>query len=377
MKKVIRVSFGVACACLCAAGAVSGQRELEDAQRERGSVGSAAREHVLAGPYGATMLFPDRSVADTQLTVVVFWATWSGPSARELERLATLWPKWSKHGVRVVAVNVESSRITEQELRVIREWVEAKQLPFPVLLDRGLAAFHEYGVIAVPTTVVVDTAGAIIFRLPGYPIAGAEQLIEVVEKRVIEASKTARESFSPGTPEHRRAVRHTRLARLLVQRGELQLAEYTLNRAIKEDPRLLDARLALAQLYETQLRPLEAEEVIRDAQRTFPEDSRLLLAHAELNLRRAEHEQAEAFARRALARNQSLNGARLVLARIHLAEGHPRAALEPLFEAVKINPLDARVCQELGVAHEALGEKAGALEWYEKTYSLLDTAWTR
>jgi len=341
----------------------------------RGQVASRAHAMELRGLDGETAVVPDVADAKTRVTVLVFWSTWSQPSQRELARLTKLWSRWQHHGVRVLAVNVESARTTEEESQAVRDWISAHPMPFPVFMDRGLEAFHAYGVIAVPTTIVIDSAGTIIFRLPGYPVAGSEQLVEAIEGEVIVTVDAMRE-VSPSTPEHRRAIRRTRLARLLMHKGQFELAEYTLRRAIDETPEFLEARLLLARFYERAMRLDDATSLLLETTERFGEDSRLLLAWAGLKLRQGELRAAESLARRALQSNPSHSTAMLVLASVHQAEGEIDSALALLLEAARINPLDVEVHRELGIVHEALEDKEGALEWYEKTYRLLDPEWT-
>jgi len=344
---------------------------------ERGAVGSTAAELVLEGPHGESIRFPRRFVADERLTVVVFWATWNRPSSLQLQRFSELWPKWSGNGVRVVAVNVESSHPGESQVQSVREFVETRRLPFPVAIDSGLRAFHAFGVIALPTTVVVDSTGTIVYRLPGYPVAGSELLIDAVETRVIEASPASQRIKPLRTHEQSRAVRHVRLARLLREKGQLELAEYALSQAVGDDPSLLDARLALAELYETLERVGDAERVLDEAEAVFPEDSRLLLARAELELRLGRFEASRALAEKALELDPGLAAALVLLGRALQEAGDPQAALARLRQAAELNPLDVQARIELGRVHEALGDEQRAFLRYEQAYALLDPDWNR
>jgi peroxiredoxin len=59
-------------------------------------------------------------------------------------------------GLVVLAVNADA----EKESR-IRRFTTSMNLPFPVLLDPKLTAATAYGVIQLPVTVFVDSAGVI------------------------------------------------------------------------------------------------------------------------------------------------------------------------------------------------------------------------
>jgi len=344
-------------------------------QDQHGTVGSVGEAFTLLGPAGESVSFPDRTSSDLRLTVLVFWATWNDYSERELKRLAELSPRWSTNGVRVVAVNVESSRSGEKELEIVREWLASRELPFPVAIDPNLDAFHAYGVVALPTTIVMDSDGTVVFRLPGYPLAGAERLIDAVQTRVIEETSAEADPTAPVSQESKRAVRHLRLGALLALRGEFDLAEYTFKQSIAEDPRLLDARLSLAALFEQASRPKDERRVLDEAAKDFAEHERFLLASAGAYFRSGDGEQAEFLARTALELNPSFGPALVLLGKLRSAAGDLTGAGELLLEAARINPLDKSALLALAAHHEQLGDKEAAYEWYKKTYQLLDPSW--
>ncbi|MFQ5504530.1 MAG: redoxin domain-containing protein [Planctomycetota bacterium] len=335
-----------------------------------------ARTFVLPGVSGETVRLPPRLSGNKRLSVIVFWATWNRFCALELERLAKLWPKWSGSGVSIVAVNVEASRIGAGELATIESWLARRQLPFPVALDRGLLAFRAYGVVAVPTTVVVDADRRIVMRLAGFPIAGAERLIRLVEQRLIE-EKAAKQTSRAVSLTHRMAVRHLRLARLLRRKSETDLAEYTLKKAIEEDPSLLEARTELVHLYHALGKEDRASRILAEAAAEFPESSALLLERAEAEFRRGSHQVAEAMAQKAFRRNPALAPGLTLIGRIRLASKDLGAALRAFRQAAGLNPLDPEPLLQAGAVLEAQGQKEEALACYEQAYDLLNTTTTR
>ena len=88
--------------------------------------------------------------------------------------------------------------IGDEELAGLRAHLAENPLPFPVAVDRGLLAFHAYGVKALPTTIVVESDGSIVHRLPGWPPEGSELLIAEVERRFIDAETQDAEPLTPG-----------------------------------------------------------------------------------------------------------------------------------------------------------------------------------
>ena len=358
--------------CFSFAGADTLTSQIEE---QHGSLGSKAQEFLLEDPFGGTVRFPDRSSGAVDLTVVMFWATWSQPSTRELERLEGLWEKWSRHKVQIIAVNVEDSRIDAEDVRAIRARMTEHPLPFPVVMDRGLSAFHAYGVVAVPTTLVVDSSGTIVYRLAGYPLAGAEELVDAVERLVVESVRDTQGTDSEWTPGYSRAIRYTRLANLLAAKGEFKMAEYTLQQAIESDATFLEARLELARLFENEGRHVEAEALLLKATADFPSDCDLILAQAELKLRQGDLTKAEEFVQSALDLNPESSQVLIVQARVRMLDGDYQSALPILQQAVNLNPLDFHAYVELGKTLEVLDDKLAAIESYEKAYQILDPTW--
>ena len=105
---------------------------------------------------------PRVSVADLhgEPAAINFWASWCAPcrsEAPEIERLHRL------RGVRgrVVGVNWNDG------LRAARSFVRDHRLTFPNLRDGDGAVGRDYGIVGLPTTVILDSRGRIAALLPG------------------------------------------------------------------------------------------------------------------------------------------------------------------------------------------------------------------
>jgi|SRR5574338_111952 cytochrome c biogenesis protein CcmG/thiol:disulfide interchange protein DsbE len=100
--------------------------------------------------------------------VINFWATWCPPCVHEMPELATRFRQRHEEGLVVLAVNADG----EKEKK-IRQFATGLSLPFPVLLDPRIRTAMAYGVIQLPVTVFVDSAG-VIRRVHAGPIPPAE-----------------------------------------------------------------------------------------------------------------------------------------------------------------------------------------------------------
>lgn len=88
-----------------------------------------------------------------------------------MPQLEALYNKYGAKGIEVVIVDASNrKRLTE---KVISE----ASVSLPVLLDDKDISDKDYGVYATPTTLIVDSAGRIVFRHIGYG-QGMERMFE-------------------------------------------------------------------------------------------------------------------------------------------------------------------------------------------------------
>jgi peroxiredoxin len=119
---------------------------------------------------------------DAKAVLILFWATWSQRSINELEDLKKFDEKYGEQGLQILAVNVENQALDDQDMRQIRTVIEKSEVGFPVLLDNGLKTYNEWGVIATPTTAIVDSEGTVSFDLSSYPTSAYEEMDEAIQK---------------------------------------------------------------------------------------------------------------------------------------------------------------------------------------------------
>ncbi len=97
-----------------------------------------------------------------------FWATWCGPCHLQADVLRAIYPRQAGRGVEFVAV------ATGEETSTVREFVARRPFPYPVVSDPEERVGTELEINALPTLVIMDREGKIVFRHVGY--ADAETL---------------------------------------------------------------------------------------------------------------------------------------------------------------------------------------------------------
>jgi peroxiredoxin len=145
-------------------------------------VGEQAPDFSLEDFNGQSSSFADLS--GEKLTMVIFWATWSKNSDKALAKAQKLYTDYKEKGLTVIAVNADSQQLTADNITAVSSMVQKLGLEYPVLLDKGLSVFYDYGVIALPSIVIMDPDRTIRYELSGYPIVGSEQMIDFIVAQI-------------------------------------------------------------------------------------------------------------------------------------------------------------------------------------------------
>ncbi|MCM2358850.1 MAG: redoxin domain-containing protein [Geobacteraceae bacterium] len=230
--------------------------------------GMTAPDFSLRAISGETKSFAE--VRGEKLTILIFWSTWSSKSEQALARLEKLRKKYRDQGLSIIGVNADGQRFPAETIAEIKEVRDRLGIGFPMLVDHGLVAFHDYGVVALPSTVIMDRERVIRYELPGYPLAGSEEMVDFVvaafgenrqpvsagkgghqpnqnARRFYAMGETAlRSKLTAGTAEawFRKAgeadpafaLPHLRLAEICLRRGETALAQGEFRETLAREP---------------------------------------------------------------------------------------------------------------------------------------------
>lgn len=112
-------------------------------------------------------------VAEGELIVLDFWATWCSPCVKSIPKLVELSDKYDVEKVSFVGINEDSPRNTNK----VKPFVQSLGISYPVLLDPNQEIMNELMVNSYPTLLVINTIGEVLFTHEGYS-SGDEYLIE-------------------------------------------------------------------------------------------------------------------------------------------------------------------------------------------------------
>jgi hypothetical protein len=85
---------------------------------------------------------------------------------------------YGTRGLTVVAVNEDGPR----NLSRIRPFLRSRRLDFHVLLDLNSAVMNAYRIDSIPTTILVDPSGEIVYFHKGYKPGDEEYLRREIDK---------------------------------------------------------------------------------------------------------------------------------------------------------------------------------------------------
>ncbi|HUP45925.1 MAG TPA: TlpA disulfide reductase family protein [Thermoanaerobaculia bacterium] len=112
------------------------------------------------------------------------WATWCGPCRYEIPELEKLHNDLADRRFKVVGVSVD-----EGSDQVVREFVDEAKMTYPVALDPAGRLATILDTTILPTSIIVDRRGNVVWKKFGVVSAGDPEMMRVLETAL--AGRTA------------------------------------------------------------------------------------------------------------------------------------------------------------------------------------------
>lgn len=109
-----------------------------------------------------------------KVVLLDFWATWCAPCHLQADILRELYPEVSGRGVEFVAIAVGEPE------DVVRDFVAEHPFPYPALVDPEDEMSAKLRILGLPTLIVVDREGKIVYRNLG--ISDRQALLAAFER---------------------------------------------------------------------------------------------------------------------------------------------------------------------------------------------------
>ncbi|TFW10716.1 TlpA family protein disulfide reductase [Massilia arenosa] len=170
-------------AVVCAAGITAA---LAGGTVRAATPGQPAPAFSLAGRDGTVDLARLRG----QFVYVDFWASWCGPCKRSFPWMNGLQQRYGRSGLQIVAVNVDTARADAERFLV------ATPASFTVAFDPAGATPRSYAIKGMPSSVLVDPSGNVVFQHAGFNEGAAQELEQKIARAMAASAATAK----GGTP---------------------------------------------------------------------------------------------------------------------------------------------------------------------------------
>ena len=97
-----------------------------------------------------------------KVVLLNFWATWCSPCRIEIPSMVELYKRYKDKGLEIIGVNLDKLGRSGVE-----QFSKEYNISFPVLLDPAGKVGTNYGIVALPTTFILDREGKILERVTG------------------------------------------------------------------------------------------------------------------------------------------------------------------------------------------------------------------
>lgn len=333
-------------------------------------VGAEAPEFRLQSSSGETRSFQD--LRGEKLTVVLFWATWSRNSEAALGRMEELYRKYRDKGLGVIAINADGLEISSASRAAIEAVAGRLKLDYPLLHDDHLQTFHDYGIIALPTLVVLSSDRTIRYEMSGYPLVGAEEMVDFITATMEGRSTTTEAVQKTGYQPDPKALHYFNMGRkTLKSRRMAKSAETWFKKAIEADGSFLEPRLSLGRFYLGQQEFAKASEQFSQVLAKDPENPAALCESGMLLAREGKGQEAEALLERGLKTDDFYTPCYYYLGYLKGKRGALDEAL-PLFDqALEINRTAPQIYDYLGRMYEERQQPQQAADAYRRALETL------
>ena len=110
--------------------------------------------------------------------LIDFWATWCKPCVTAIPELEKIHRACDARGLTVIGVSVDGPR----SFAKVRPAVNRLGITYPIVLDQDGSLQQKYQVRAMPTTVLIDTSGAIVHVMQGFRPGEGDRLRKLIEE---------------------------------------------------------------------------------------------------------------------------------------------------------------------------------------------------
>ena len=107
-----------------------------------------------------------------------FWALWCIPCLKELPKIQEIRDRYHSRGLTVVAINEDAPSDQSR----VKPYIKRKRFHFRVVPDEDKELWYRFKVISLPTTLLLDTGGNIVYSHTGYKPGDEAEIAAQIER---------------------------------------------------------------------------------------------------------------------------------------------------------------------------------------------------
>ena len=109
--------------------------------------------------------------------VIDFWATWCSPCKKLMKHLDRFHKHFNEYGLKVLAVSTDTPR----SMGKVKSFIRSNQYDFLVGLDPNQQVMKKCKAEIMPTTIILDKKGNVIYRHQGYYPGDEDKILKTIQ----------------------------------------------------------------------------------------------------------------------------------------------------------------------------------------------------
>ena len=113
-----------------------------------------------------------------QLTLIDFWASWCKPCMKAMPEIEKIHKHFEGKGLNVIGINTDGPR----SISKVPPLTKALKVSYPVLSDINNELMQDLNISALPTLLLINKEGEIVYRHEGWALGDEAELNEQILK---------------------------------------------------------------------------------------------------------------------------------------------------------------------------------------------------